>query len=168
VVDLIQVLEGTAYVGFILGAVFAVLELRGIGRERRVRIVVDMHTSFISSDMTEVYSKIITGDFKSAADMEQKCSHASLVKIAGFFEGAGYITRQKFADPKVVIEYLPTGAVWRKMQPWVMFDRERTDPSQWMEFEYLAMFSEHFDTEYLANMKVEFDVLKERKKRKAA
>lgn len=41
-VDLIQVLEGAAYVGFILGAVFAVLELRGIGRERRVSIVVDM------------------------------------------------------------------------------------------------------------------------------
>ena len=43
VVDVLQVLEGLAHVGFIAGAIFAVLELRGISRERRANTVVDMY-----------------------------------------------------------------------------------------------------------------------------
>lgn len=157
-------MEGLAYVGFIAGAIFAVLELRGISRDRRVNTVVDMYSSFISTDMTEAYSKLITGDFKNAADMEQKCSHSSLARLAGFYEGVGYLTRNKLVDSKVVMDFLPITAMWRKMQPWVMFDRERTDPSQWTEFEYLAIVTEAYDPINLEEMRAKLDALKTLKK----
>jgi len=165
VVEILQVLEGAAYVGFIAGAIFAVLQLREIGKDRRVGVVVNMYSTFISTDMTEAYSKIITEDFQSAADMEQKCSHASLAKIAGFYEGVGYLARKRLVDPKVVIELLPITVVWRKMMPWVMLDRERTAPSQWVEFEYLARMTEVYDAKsvYLAEINAAFDALKARK-----
>jgi hypothetical protein len=168
VVDIVQVLEGLAYVGFIAGAIFAVLELRGIGRDRRVSLVVDMYSSFVETDMTEAYSKVITGSYRNAEDIEQKCSHSSLAKIAGFFEGVGYISRKKFVDPSVVMDFLPVVAVWNKMQPWVMYDRERTSPTQWMEFEYLARATEVYDAKsnYLAEVNAAMDSLKAREKRK--
>ena len=167
-VDLLQVLEGAAYVGFIAGAIFAVLELRGIGRDRRVGMVVDMYSSFVETDMAEAYSKVITGTYGSAEDIEQKCSHSSLAKIAGFFEGVGYISRKKFVDPSVVMDFLPVVAVWNKMQPWVMYDRERTSPTQWVEFEYLARATEAYDakSDYLAEVKAAMESLKTREKRK--
>jgi hypothetical protein len=163
VVDVLQVLEGLAYVGFIAGAIFAVIELRGIGKDRRVGIVVNMFSSFIATDMTEAYSKIITGDFQSAAEMEQKCSHSSLARIAGFFEGVGYLSRKRLVDPKVVMDFLPIVAVWRKMKLWVMFDRERTSPSQWTEFEYLARSTGVYDYKsgYLEEIQAALDALKE-------
>jgi hypothetical protein len=164
---MLLILEGLAYVGFIAGAIFAVIELRGVGRDRRVRTVVDMYSSFISTDMTEAYSKLITGDFQNAKDMEQKCSHSSLARLAGFYEGVGYLARHKLVDPKVVMDFLPIMAMWRKMQPWIILDRERTDPNQWTEFEYLARVTEAYDPVYLAEMKSKLDALKALKNGKA-
>ncbi len=167
-VDILQVLEGAAYVGFIAGAIFAVIQLRTISKDRKTAVIVELYSAFISTDMAEAYSKVLDGDFPSAVDMEQKCSHASLARIAGFYEGAGYLARKKLVDPKVVIDFLPTTSVWNKMKPWVMFDRERMGPSQWMEFEYLAMMTEGCDPEYLANFKADFEALKMRKFRRSA
>ena len=163
-----MMLDAIMAISIAAGAAFAVLELRGMSKERRAGIVIGMYSSFVSSDMTEAYSRIMTGDFQSAADMEQKCSHSSLARIAGFYEGIGYLVRKKFVDPKVAMDFLPIIVMWRKMEPWIIFDRERTDPGQWMEFEYLAKVTEDYDAEYLANMKTDFEALKERKKRKAA
>lgn len=165
---MLQVLEGLAYVGFIAGAIFAVMELREIGKSRSVSIVADMYATFISADMTKAYSKIITGNYQNAADMEQECSHSSLVGVAGFFEGVGYLSRHRLVDPKVVMDFLPVTPVWRKMQDWVMYDRERTDPNQWTEFEYLGIATEAYDAEYTVKMKAELDALKVRIKERGA
>jgi hypothetical protein len=99
--------------------------------------------------MTDAYSMVTTGDFKSGADMEQKCSHSSLARLAGFFEGVGYLSRKRLVDPTVVMEYLPITAVWRKMKPWIMFDRERMGELQWCEFEVLSRMAEDFDAKWV-------------------
>ena len=162
-----MVLNAIVAVSIAAGAAFAVLELRGIGKDRRANMVVNMYSSFISSDMTETYSKVMTGDFQNAADMEQKCSLSSLAGIAGFYEAIGYLVRKKFVDPKVAMDFLPINVVWRKMEPWIKFNRERTDPFMWTEFEYLAKLTEGHDAEYAVDIKAAFDALKMRKKRKA-
>ncbi|OGS56339.1 MAG: hypothetical protein A3K60_08325 [Euryarchaeota archaeon RBG_19FT_COMBO_56_21] len=167
-VDVSLLLDAIMAVSIAAGAAFAVLELRAMGKDRRAHIVVDMYTSFVSSDMTEAYSKIMTGEFQSAADMEQKCSHSSLARIAGFYEGIGYLVRKKFVDPKVAMDFLPIMVVWRRMQPWIVFDRERIDPNQWAEFEYLANVTEDYDADYLANIKADLDSVKKRRNRNAA
>lgn len=166
-VDVSVVLDAIVAVSIAAGAAFAVLELRGMGKDRRAHFVVDIYSSFVSSDMTEAYSRVMTGDFSSAADMEQKCSHSSLTRIAGFYEGIGYLVRKKFVDSKVAMDLLPAVLVWRKMQPWVMFDRERTNSMQWMEFEYFANIAAEHETEYLVNIRADFDALRMRRMRKA-
>jgi hypothetical protein len=165
---MLQVLEGAAYVGFIAGAIFAVLELRGISKDRRANTVVDMYTTFVSSDMTEAYARVMTGVSESGAEMEKECSYASLVRVAGFYEGVGYLARKRLVDQRVVMDLLPIPVVWRKMQPWLMFDRERTAPGMWGEFEYLGKATEVYDakSEYVAGLNADLDALKAREKRK--
>ena len=164
-VDILQVLEGLAYVGFIAGAIFAVLELRGISKDRRAQTTMNLYSSFVSSDMTEAYAKVMAEEFRDPADMEKRCSYASLARIAGFYEGVGYLCRKRLVDPKVAIDFLPITAVWRKMEPWVLFNRERTDPGQWMEFEYFANAAEGTDMDYLSSVKADIDAVKKRRKK---
>ena len=166
-VDILQVLEGLAYVGFIAGAIFAVLELRGIGRDRRVSIIVDMYNSFVSVDMTDAYSMIMTGNFQNAEDMERQCSYSSLTRVAGFYEALGYLCRNRLVDPKVVMDLMPAPALWSKMAPWIAADRERSGYSEgWTEFEYLAKATEvhNIESDYSARVHAELNALKARAK----
>ena len=165
-VDVLQVLEGLAHVGFIAGAIFAVLELRGISRERRANTVVDMYQTFIASDMTEAYAKVITSISQSGADMEKECSLSTLVRVAGFYEAVGYLARKRLVDPKLVVELLPIGTAWNKMQPWLLFDRARSSAGAWREFEFITRASEVLskDDEYVAKVTADIDALEERKK----
>ena len=166
-VDILQVLEGLAYIGFIAGAIFAVLELRGISKDRRSNAVVDIYTTFVTSDMTEAYARVMTGSSESGAEMEKECSYASLVRVAGFYEGVGYLARKRLVNPKVIIELLPCEVVWSKMQSWLMFDRERSSPGMWREFEFLGKASEAWGikSDYVAQVSADIDALTARDKR---
>ena len=166
-VDVLPYLEGLAYVGFIAGAIFAVLELRGISRDRKTSIVQDMFSRF-GYDVISAYSKVANGSFKNAQDMEQKCSYESLVQLASYFEGVGYLVRRGLVDKKIVAECLPTVSIWRKMEPWAIWDREKTDPTMWAEFEYLALASEDIEAKYLCEMRPRLEALRIRKKGRAA
>jgi len=124
VVDILQVLEGLAYVGFIAGAIFAVLELRESAGQA-VSIIVDMYNSFVSVDMTDAYSMIMTGNFQNAEDMERQCSYSSLTRVAGFYEALGYLCRNRLVDPR---SHGPNASPCplSKMAPWIAADRERS------------------------------------------
>lgn len=165
-VEVLQVLEGLAYLGFIAGAIFAVLELRGISRERRANTVVDMYKTFISSDMTDAWAKVFASSSQSGTDMEKECSLSTLVRVAGFYEAVGYLARKRLVDPKIAVELLPIGTAWNKMQPWLLFDRARSSPGAWREFEFITRASEVLSTndEYVAKVTADIDALEERKK----
>jgi hypothetical protein len=166
VVDILLILEGAAYVGFIAGAIFAVLELRGISRERRANTIVDMYQTFIGPDMTDAWAKVFANSSQSGADMEKDCSLSVLVRVAGFYEAVGYLTRKRLIDPKIAVELLPIETAWNKMQPWLLFDRARSSPGAWMEFEFITRASEVLskDVEYVAKVTADIDALEKRKK----
>jgi hypothetical protein len=160
-VDASLIFDAVVAVSIAAGALFAVLELRGIAKDRRAHTVMELYTSFISSDMTEAYTRVMTGESQNPGDMEKRCSYASLARIAGFYEGVGYLCRKQLVDPKVVMDLLPIVVIWQRMRPWLLFDRARTAPTQWMEFEYLGTATEAWDYKgsYLADVRADIDAL---------
>ena len=57
-VDILQVLEGAAYVGFIAGAIFAVMELRTLSKDRKTELTMRMNEHWASKDFEEAFIKI--------------------------------------------------------------------------------------------------------------
>jgi hypothetical protein len=70
-IDISMVLNLVVAVSIVLGAVFAVFQLREIGRDRRTQLVINLYSRFMSSDFSEPYSKLIREDFVDVADMEK-------------------------------------------------------------------------------------------------
>ena len=73
------------------------------------------------------------------ADMQKKCSEEGLVKLAGFYEGVGFMVSRGLIDARLVVDLMPISATWERMKPWVLQFREKGKSNVWWrDFEYLA------------------------------
>jgi len=144
-VDASLVLDAIVAVSIAAGAAFAVIELRGIGRDRRTRLVLDMMFHVSSNDFAQHWSKIVTAEFSTANDAQEKCSWASLEIVADFFEGVGLLVRRDLVDANLVFDMLPIHHAWLKLKPWCIGIRERFDPTMYEHFEYAAARCAQYD-----------------------
>jgi hypothetical protein len=142
-IDLLSVLNGVAALSIALGAVFAVLQLRGIQRDRSTQLVITLFSQFLS-ELSEAQSVLFSEEFKDVADMRKKCSEEGLVKLAGFYEGVGFLVSRGLVDARVVVEFLPVRPTWERMKPWVLQYREK-GPAWWTNFEFLANLDQRTD-----------------------
>jgi hypothetical protein len=138
VVDLLQVVEGLAYVGFIAGAIFAVWELREVRRDRATQLMLSMMGAVSSRDMQEMVRPIEDSEYGSAQEAEERCGRVALYAVGGYFECLGYLVAQRMIDSKAVFEGLGIVDVWDKMKPWVLVERENHGPAQFENFEKAA------------------------------
>jgi len=118
VVDLMQVLEGLAYVGFIAGAIFAVLELRGFRQDRSTELVMRMNEFMCSRDFAEMTARFMKARFKTAKEAEEQLSMADLLMAADYFEGVGYLAKRRLIPTKIIVDTLPSDYAWDKIKPW--------------------------------------------------
>ncbi len=142
-VDILQVLEGAAYVGFIAGAIFAVLELRTMSRDRRTELSLRMTEYMCSREFEEATAIFMKAKFKTAQEAEEQCSLAVLLMVADYCESIGYMARKKLVPMDIILETIPIEYCWDKIKIWA-HDDESADPARanygaaYQSFEWLA------------------------------
>lgn len=144
--DTSLVLDAIVAVSIAAGAAFAVIELRGIGRDRRTRLVLDMMFHVSSNDFAQHWAKIMTTEFSTADEAQERCSWASLEIVADFFEGVGLLVRRGLVDANLVFDMLPIHHAWSKLEPWCIGIREKYDSTMYEHFEYAAVRCAQYDS----------------------
>lgn len=137
-VELLQVLEGLAYVGFIAGAIFAVLELRTMTKDRKTELLVNMAEHWSSRDFVEAISHYSEANFQSAETAEKTCPRISLLMMSEYFDSIATLARKKAVNIDLMTHLLDFEGVWERMKPWCLWMREKTNPGEFTEFEWMA------------------------------
>ena len=137
-VDILLVLEGAAYVGFIAGAIFAVLEVRSISKDRKLELIMRLSEKWNSREFTEAMVNWVQADFQSAETAEKTCPKADLVMIVEYFNWVASLARSKLVSEDFVSNEFDFEFVWTRTNPWSHHWREQTAPGQLDDFEWMA------------------------------
>ncbi len=148
-VDLLQVLEGLAYVGFIAGAIFAVFELRGMRNERRMEIMMRASEHTNTREFEDAMAKLWRSSAADAKELEKQVTYVDICMIADFFEKLAWMGKKGIIDGKIVAEYYPFPYLWAKLQPWVQQERvSNSMPTMYDELETFARLSEALNPDF--------------------
>jgi hypothetical protein len=138
-VDSLQVLQASAYIGAILGAAVAIWNLNGFARDRRTRLVLDIYSHHGTLEFSEHFMKIMNAEFSDAKEAEEKCGLVTLIMVSSYYEGVSLLIKRRLVDAALVFESLPFNAVWEKMKPWCLDRRTKlNDPTLFENIEYAA------------------------------
>lgn len=137
-VDILQVLEGLAYVGFIAGAIFAVMELRGLSRDRKTEMLMRMNDYWCSRDFEEANVKLNEMQTKDPREMEEQCGKLNLWMMMDYLDGIGMMVQARLVDEKFVLNLGAWASLWDRMEPWISDMRRNGRPGLASGFEWLA------------------------------
>ena len=137
-VDILQVLEGLAYVGFIAGAVFAVYEIRSISQDRKIELLMRLSERWNSREFTEAMVNWVQADFQSAETAERTCPKVDLVMAAEYFDWVASLVKNKLVSEDFISGAYDFEFAWTRMKPWCLHWREQTAPNQLDAFEWMA------------------------------
>jgi hypothetical protein len=137
VVDISAIRDTVVAVSVTLGIVFAVIELRGMARDRRTRLVLDVFSHVGTLEFSTQFGKIWNAEFKDAREAEEKCSYVALSLVARYYEGVGLLIRRGLVDADLIFESLPLDLMWNKMKPWCI-EKRSIKPDSYVHFEYAA------------------------------
>ena len=138
VVEISAIRDTVVAISVTLGVVFAIIQLRGIARDRRTHLVLDVFSHVGTLEFSEQFAKILNAEFKDAKEAEEKCSIVALSMVARYYEGVGLLIRRRLVDPNLIFESLPFDIMWRKMKPWCLEKRRSLGPDIYVHFEYAA------------------------------
>ena len=130
-VDILQVLEGLAYVGFIAGAVFAVIELRTMSQDRRIELVLRENEFFCSREFEEATVNAVKGNFEPG-----KVSDVDMKMLADYWDSMTEMIKMKLVSRDDVS--LNFADVWEWSKPWVRTWEERVGEGRFENFEWMA------------------------------
>lgn len=108
-----------------LGALFTVMELRGMSRDRKTHLVLDVFNHVTTTDYMGHWAKIRDTEFKDGKDAEDRCSLASIALIACYTDAVALLIRRKLVDPELIFDLIDFDLVWKRLGPWVQYQRER-------------------------------------------
>jgi len=138
VVDTLQVLEGATYTAFIVGALVAVYELRTMSRDRKTELLVNMAEHWSSREFVEAISSYAEADLHSAEAAEKTCPRVHLLMMSEYFDSIATLARKKAISFDLMGQLLDFEGVWERMKPWCLHMREKTNPSEFADFEWMA------------------------------
>jgi hypothetical protein len=118
VVDLLQVLEGAAYVGFIAGAIFAVIELRTLTKDRKTELLMRVTEFSGTLEFETAGAKFMRASFRTPEEAEEQCSLPVLMMIADFNENLGILAQRGLVSKDVVLDTFNFEYVWDKIKVW--------------------------------------------------
>ncbi len=137
--DMLQVLEGAAYVGFIAGAIFAVIELRAIKKDRRLEFWLRLSERLSDRDFVEAYCRIVRAKGTTAQELEDEISYSGLRMVTDYSEFIAMLGRLGLIDRKELTDILDFNDIWKKVQPWVAAERAAAGaPEAWGDLEEFA------------------------------
>ncbi len=137
-------LEGLAYVGFIAGAIFAVLELRTMSKDRKTELVMRVSEFMCTLEFEQAAAKFMKARFKTPEEAEEQVSLPVLMMIADYCEGIGNLAQRGLVPKDVVFDLFPIEYVWSKLKVWAKASSDIDDPDRdkygtaYPSFEWLA------------------------------
>lgn len=136
-VEAITILEAAAYISFVLGAAFAVYQLRMIARDRQTELIMRVGEFMCSREFQEPLCKLWKTSVQDAEGLERDVSYVGLSMIADYCEGLASLTERSLVRNDLVNTQYNFEALWEKMQPWVLAERTQ-HPGLYRGFERLA------------------------------
>lgn len=137
-VELMNVLEAAAYLSFILGALFAVYQLRIMGRDRQTEFAMRVAEYVSSREFQEPLCKLWETSAQDAERLEEEVTYVGLSMIADYFDALTDLVERRLLREDLVAEQYNYPVLWRKIEPWVLRLREET-PQIYSGFEGMAM-----------------------------
>ena len=142
-VNMLQVLEGAAYVGFIAGAIFAVMELRDIKKDRRIDLWLRIGEVTTTREYVEANCKIWRAKGITAQELEDEFSLVDLTLVADYYETISNLATEGHIEARALVDFLPFAGFWKKIRPWVIAVRSETgEPDLYDDIEKLARMQE--------------------------
>lgn len=134
-----QVLEGLAYVGFIAGAIFAVIELRSMRKDRETDFLMRINDYWSSRDFEEALVKLRElPEFDDPHEIEDRCGKLALYTYIDYVEGIAQLAENKSLDLRFVLTVGDWSGMWVKVEPWIRLMRENGQPAFAQSFEWLV------------------------------
>ena len=146
-VDASLVFDAIVAVSIAAGAVFAVMELRGMSRDRRTHLVIDVFSHVGTLEFSEQFARILRAEFKDAKEAEEKCSVVALSMVGRYYEGVGLMVSRGLVDSDLIFESLPFHILWGRMKPWCLEIRRTLGPDMFVHFERTAERCQAYVTE---------------------
>lgn len=141
--DILQVLEGLAYVGFIAGAIFAVMELRDIKKDRRIDLWLRLNQDSLNRDLMNAQSKLSKAKGTTPQELEDEVGYDELCLLMDYHEGLLNLVDQRLIEPEEFLEMSPYDKAWPKVRPWVLAQREKEGlPRLYEDIEKMALIQE--------------------------
>ena len=138
-VDVLQVLEGLAYVGFIAGAIFAVYELRSASKDRKTDMMMRINEWWCRPEWAEAITKMWKTDFSDDKEAEKQIPEWWLLMFSDYFDGVAALARYRLFDIKFIEDNFAFEMAWNKLKPWAVPFRERqNNPIRFGDFEWMA------------------------------
>ena len=129
-VDILQVLEGLAYAGFIAGAIFAVVELRTISRDRKTELLMRSAEFGCTLEFETASAKLIKARFKTPEEAEEQLSLPVLLMLCDYCETIGTLAQRKLVPKNVALDIYPFEYIWDKVKVWADASSDIDDPER--------------------------------------
>jgi hypothetical protein len=152
-VDTSLILDAIVAVSIAAGALFAIIELRDMKKDRRLGLLMQAVMHCTTREFEDALSKVWRADASDAKGLEKQASSADLYMIADFFVSAAHFGQEGLIDRRTLTGFFPFSYIWNKMKPWVIAERAAASmPKLYYEWELLAQFQER-EGGYLATGK---------------
>ena len=137
-VDIQTVSIAIASAGVFAAAVYYMFQIRHQTRMRKTDLVIRLSSFVDSREVAEALTTILSSDFKDVDELRGKVSVPTLVIIANFYHRVGVLLEEGLVDADLVGRILYTKGIWEKMEPWIIYIRQRLgSPHMFGSFEYL-------------------------------
>jgi len=144
VVDASLVLDAIVAVSIAAGALFAVMELRDLKRDRRLGLLMQACMHGTTREFEDTVSKIWRTDASDAKGLEKQVSSAELYMVSDFLVSIAHFGQEGLVDTRTLTGFFPFSYMWNKMKPWVIAERAAAGmPKLYYEWEVLAQLQEN-------------------------
>ena len=152
-VDASLVFDAVVAVSIAAGAIFAVMELRDLKRDRRLGLLMQACIHGTTREFEDALSKVWRADASDAKGLEKQVSSVELFMIADFLVSVAHFGQEGLIDRRTLTGFFPFSYLWNKMKLWVIAERVAAGmPKLYYEWELLAQVQER-EGGYLATGK---------------
>jgi len=138
-VDASLVLDAIVAVSIAAGALFAVVQLREMARDRRTELMLRFADIWLTPEFEGVVSKLVLAKFNNREEAEKACPREGLVFVGDYFETISQYVKYGLLDRDYVLHIYPVEWFWEKLKPWIVDMRSATGiEGMHHTFEWLA------------------------------
>jgi len=142
-VDASLVLDAIVAVSIAAGALFAIVELRDMKKDRRLGLLMQACLHVTTREFEDALVKVWRADATDAKGLEKQVGPNDLYMISDFYLVAAHLGIEGLVDERTLTRFFTFSYVWNKIRPWVIAERAATGlPKLYYQLEVFAQLQE--------------------------